>query len=1687
MVLKIGEEPVPGYRLVKFLGRGGFGQVWQATSPGGIHVALKLIDLSGREGLKEFKALRLMKSIRQANLTPILAFWLKDDEGFLVDEAQVGGDLATAGQAAISAPPMQGTVLMGSLSSMRPSELIIAMGLGDKTLSDRLRECQQMGLEGIPPEELFNYMLDAARAIDFLNTPRHDLGHGPVSPIQHCDIKPQNILIVGDTAQVCDFGLARELGANVKMTSAAVSPAYGAPELIEGQPPSSATDQYSLAITYVELRTGALPFADPDSYLHVVNAHLHGTLDLSGLTVEEQEIIRKATLRTPGERYESATRMVKSLRQACPEEFGSKRAMPAPRAHVPSSQTGSGIEATVAFPGATSGTDVGNPAERFPGTTETPSSRGFVTKLDPRKMASTRGYVAAEVVETRVRSKGRLLRVVKTIAVLGAVAVIAIVAWNFFRPSQLPADVLEIYEQARDELAKASAESDLYTKAELSSLVIDISKPYHEFKQFVSLRGEAEKLHEQARRESNTQALALITSAEKTADRMPPNPAELEQALADFQKAAKLASVQKETTPTGFRAELGAARAGAQLRESGVPDKRTVRELKGQRDTLLASGGEAAVSPLHRARLIVLGALSSKKDEPHEPLKAVNELRDLMRGPRDDPKALLKTLGGNSWEDQQIRSLADWAKKADPAIHQSVDRVLEGLQLVDTVSILAEAKRHYDDAIQARGPERVQKLKSLLNNLQGAKTSTLTGEQQQQFEALGQLAVLVDEAKTREQIEAACDWFAKAFDQGGGALIPELSAALVDLADRKADSLDASIDLLKRAQLDPYPEAKGRLHALYVKRIERHVGEPAQMTDADAYFQSLNRLCDAARKLDPDDDFVKLALAESLAEINSDNPEVAAAQTKGLLSHMQVDEAHRLYAAYVRLLLRKITRGKPADNDRERDAAALDELAKSDSGVFGLAVPHRRQRLAELLVQGASDLRTARSAENEPLLRSILYPYGEDGEEIAKRAYKLLMASEKKDDPQFLAELALATWHQPHDGKEADRLAWIFKQLADKQQKLGADRWPVVYISPQTQPDNPSDMLAATEMRVELADAVLSAAERPQDNDVKLFDEQFLEPSIAGARKFAGNNAALKKKLARLYYHKSHMLRKYPDVAWAFGKLKEETDASDMAVRLDPGQPEYLVERGYARLSQRKFDDALEDAKAAIGKDKNFYEGHALQAKVLLRQGRESGDSQEAARTLERSIQAGKKAIELARSDATRFVCWLDLGTSYTEFANVVDPKYRSPEELLNKAIDAVEQAQRIDARSYKDWALTRLGNAYEDLAWLAKVSVNENYERAIEAFTEAIGERPDLPDPYVGRGRCYYKREAESRQAGKGYVDKAIADLMKAVSCDKNEQNASARFWLGKAYLYQARKAKDANPAEASAKCKEAERLLSKAVEVGKKQGSADTPIYTVAWVGSRLDDDSFSKETIRNQVNAQLNAADTDALGSKDYKNQLYLILGKSHEREGDLSDRNAQALTKVDAKRAKLAERNSRWEKALDAYDAALGPDLAKADVFDVSLLKARARLRLDLPKSVTSCEQAARDADAVLRILGSKADADAYHVAGETHYELAKIMSAAAQTAAAKPQVIEQFKRAIDYFEQMIPKAIDDTDSYDAFLGHAMAIKLMIANDPGLVATWKPKAQKSINRALQLAAQGSTKAYLRTVKDQIDKLQ
>lgn len=290
----VGDQPVPGYRLVKFLGRGGFGSVWMATGPGGIEVALKIIPLDDKKGFKEFRAIHMMKNVRNAHLIPILGFWLKDSGGNIFDDNAESDSVVLKGKA---------------------TELIIAMGLGEKSLMDCLDECKKEGKQGIPTDELLGYIEGAARAIDFLNRPVHNSGSGQIA-IQHCDIKPQNIMIVGGEAQVCDFGLARVLGdPRTTQSGGMMSVPYTCPEIFSDTKPSHASDQYALAITYVELRTGELPFENVNNPAGLMWQIMQGNIELTRLPVGEREVIRKATHRDPGQRYPSSLEMVKDLRR----------------------------------------------------------------------------------------------------------------------------------------------------------------------------------------------------------------------------------------------------------------------------------------------------------------------------------------------------------------------------------------------------------------------------------------------------------------------------------------------------------------------------------------------------------------------------------------------------------------------------------------------------------------------------------------------------------------------------------------------------------------------------------------------------------------------------------------------------------------------------------------------------------------------------------------------------------------------------------------------------------------------------------------------------------------------------------------------------------------------------------------------------------------------------------------------------------------------------------------------------------------------------------------------------------------------------------------------------------------------------------------------------------------------------
>jgi WD40 repeat protein len=177
-------------------------------------------------------------------------------------------------------------------------------------------------------------MEEAAKGLDRLNQYEHDLGDGP-RRVQHCDIKPANMMLVGGAVLVCDFGLAQVLGDAHVTQSITGSPAYMAPECFETEGTSHNRDQYALAIAYHELRTGLLPF-DDESFAAVRQAHSKGRLNLSRLEPKEREVIRRATSVRPKDRYPSSMAMVLSLKHAIigGDESGAKPMRPRPRLAV---------------------------------------------------------------------------------------------------------------------------------------------------------------------------------------------------------------------------------------------------------------------------------------------------------------------------------------------------------------------------------------------------------------------------------------------------------------------------------------------------------------------------------------------------------------------------------------------------------------------------------------------------------------------------------------------------------------------------------------------------------------------------------------------------------------------------------------------------------------------------------------------------------------------------------------------------------------------------------------------------------------------------------------------------------------------------------------------------------------------------------------------------------------------------------------------------------------------------------------------------------------------------------------------------------------------------------------------------------------------------------------------------------
>lgn len=200
--------------------------------------------------------------------------------------------------------------------------LVVESDLPSMTLRDRLDECKGTTGMGIPPDELLQYMEQAAEVVDFLTTPQHDF-QGKKIAVFHRSLRPDCLHLFDDRARrvckVSDFGLAKpvtELDESVRHSLGLTNYEYSPPEFDEGHT-TATSDQYSLAVCYYELRTGELPFRG--SMLQRLQAQLAGTPTLDLVPEDEQLVIQKALARDPKQRYPNCKEFIKGLRSVLPK------------------------------------------------------------------------------------------------------------------------------------------------------------------------------------------------------------------------------------------------------------------------------------------------------------------------------------------------------------------------------------------------------------------------------------------------------------------------------------------------------------------------------------------------------------------------------------------------------------------------------------------------------------------------------------------------------------------------------------------------------------------------------------------------------------------------------------------------------------------------------------------------------------------------------------------------------------------------------------------------------------------------------------------------------------------------------------------------------------------------------------------------------------------------------------------------------------------------------------------------------------------------------------------------------------------------------------------------------------------------------------------------------------------------
>jgi eukaryotic-like serine/threonine-protein kinase len=205
-----GPESIASYRLVRRIGRGSMGTVYEALDPRGLRLAVKVLAgelASDAELVERFRREAMSAAnLVHPNITSVVDFGEEGEKLYMAMELLEGQDLKVLIEQGVQGP-----------------------------LANRLR-----------------IMLQVAAGMAAV----HATG------LVHRDLKPGNIHVTAEgVAKIMDFGLVRLSDSNMTRTGMIMgSPAYMAPEQLRGERADARCDVFALGAVFYELLSGRRAF-----------------------------------------------------------------------------------------------------------------------------------------------------------------------------------------------------------------------------------------------------------------------------------------------------------------------------------------------------------------------------------------------------------------------------------------------------------------------------------------------------------------------------------------------------------------------------------------------------------------------------------------------------------------------------------------------------------------------------------------------------------------------------------------------------------------------------------------------------------------------------------------------------------------------------------------------------------------------------------------------------------------------------------------------------------------------------------------------------------------------------------------------------------------------------------------------------------------------------------------------------------------------------------------------------------------------------------------------------------------------------------------------------------------------------------------------------------------------------------